>query len=327
MNRRHANQLLIGLTLSMGTHAFAQGGYPDKPIRLVVPYPPGASTDAAARLIGQKVSALLGQAVVIDNRGGASGNIGTEYVARQPADGYTFVLGTDATHAANHHLVAKPTFNPLEDFTPLALIAMNPVVLVVHPSVPANTLREYIEGVRSGKIQGAYGSSGTGSPHHLAGELLKSRTGASLVHIAYRGGGPAVADLLGGQIPAVLASVITVLPHIQAGKLRALAVTDTTRYSGLPNVPTIGETYEGFDVPSWLALFAPAKLPEPVSRKLGGAIQTALQDAEIKTKLDSAGLVVPADPSPHALSQLQKRDYALKGKIIRDAGIQLDIKP
>ncbi len=303
--------------------ALAQG-YPDKPLKLIVPYPPGASTDVTARLIGQKISSLLGQPVVVDNKSGASGNIGTEFVAKQPADGYTFMLGTDATHAANSYLAAKATFNPLKDFTPLALAAMNPIVLVVNPSVPANNLKDYVEGVRSGKIAGAFGSSGTGSPHHLAGELLKSYSKAPFLHVPYRGGGPAVTDVLGGQIPAIFSSVISVLPYIQAGKLRALAVTEAKRYSGLPNVPSIAETYEGFDVPSWLAFFGPAKLPEPVTQRLSSALRTALQDPEIKTKLDSTGLVVPSDPSPRALAELQQRDYALKGKIIHEAGIQIE---
>jgi tripartite-type tricarboxylate transporter receptor subunit TctC len=323
VKRRHAGLLLAAFVVSASPFAFAQT-YPDKPIKLVVPYPPGASTDATARLIGQKVSAALGQPVVVDNKGGASGNIGTEYVSKQPADGYTFMLGTDATHAANAHLVAHPTFNPIRDFTPLALAALNPVVLVVHPSVPASNLKEYVEGVRSGKIKGGYGSSGTGSPHHLAGELLKARSGAPLVHVPYRGGGPAVNDVLGSQIPAVFASVITVLPHIQAGKLRAIAITNGKRYEGLPNVPTISETFDGFDVPSWLAFFGPAKMQAPAAKRLSDAIVAALRDPEIKARLDTSGLVVPADAGPGALADLQKRDFELKGKIIRDADIKAE---
>jgi tripartite-type tricarboxylate transporter receptor subunit TctC len=315
--------LLAFAFLTFGGSAFAQG-YPEKPIKLVVPYPPGASTDVTARLIGQKVSTTLGQPVIVENRSGASGNIGTEFVARAPADGYTFMLGTDATHAVNTHLVSHAAFNPLTDFTPLALAALNPIVLVVHPSVPATNLKEYVEGVRSGKIKGSFGSSGTGSPHHLAGELLKTRTGAAFVHVPYRGGGPAVSDVLGNQIPAVFASVISVLPHIQAGKLRALAVTGGGRYEGLPNIPTVSETYEGFDVPSWLAFFGPAKMPASVAKRLSDAIVSALNDPAIKAKLEGSGLVIPADPGPAALTALQKSDYAAKGKIIRDADIKME---
>lgn len=323
MKRRQAGLLLATFALAASTFAVAQN-YPDKPIKLIVPYPPGASTDVTARLIGQKVSATLGQPVVVENRSGASGNIGTDFVSKAPADGYTFMLGTDATHAANTHLVANASFNPLNDFTPLALGALNPVVLVVHPSVPANNVKEYVEGVRSGKIKGGYGSSGNGSPHHLAGELLKSRSGAPLVHVPYRGGGPAVNDVLGNQIPAVFASVISVLPHIQAGKLRPLAVTDGKRYEGLPNVPTMADTYEGFDVPSWLAFFGPAKMPAPVAKRLSDAIVGALRDPAIKAKMDASGLVIPADAGPAALAALQKRDYDVKGKIIRDADVKAE---
>jgi tripartite-type tricarboxylate transporter receptor subunit TctC len=315
--------LMAALALSATTSlAFAQA-WPDKPLKLVVPYPPGASTDSLGRLVGQKLTETLGQSVVIDNRAGASGNIGTEYVARQPGDGYTFGVGTDATHAANTHLTANPPFDPIKDFTPLALAAINPIILVVNPEVPASNLKELIEGVRSGKIKGAFGSSGTGSPHHLSGELLKSRTGAPFVHVAYRGGGPAVNDLLGNQIPMVFSSLITVLPHIKAGKLRAIAVTSTERYDGLPDVPTIAETLKGFDVPSWLAFFGPAGIPKNIADRLSGEIVKALKDPAIQSKLNAAGLVVVAGDGA-ALRDMQRRDYELKGKIIRDAGVKAE---
>jgi len=320
LNRRHASLLLGAFALSVANISFAEG-YPDKPIKLVVPYPPGASTDSLGRLVGQAISERLGQPVVVDNRAGASGNIGTEYVARQPADGYTFGVGTDATHAANTHLVANPPFDPIRDFTPLALAAINPIILVVNPAVPAENLKELIEGVRAGKIKGSFGSSGTGSPHHLAGELLKSRTGAPFVHVAYRGGGPAVNDLLGNQVPMVFSSLITVLQHIKAGKLRAIAVTSAQRYEGLPDVPTIAETLEGFDVPSWLAFFGPAGMPADVSTRLSGEIVKALKNPEIAAKLNTAGLVVVAGGGDE-LREMQKRDFELKGRIIRDADVK-----
>ncbi len=322
MKRRLAGLALATLALSIPGFALAQA-FPDKPIKLVVPYPPGASTDAVARLIGQKISVALGQPVLVDNRAGASGNIGSDVVAKSPADGYTILLGTDATHAANVHMTATPPFQPLRDFTPLALAAMNPIVLVVHPSIPANNLAELIAFARANPNRTGYGTSGTGSPHHLAGELLKARTGVPFVHVPYRGGGPALTDLMGGQIPMLFASVITVLPHIQSGKVRAIAVTSGTRYDGLPNVPTMGETLEGFDVPSWLAFFGPAHLPEPVSRRLSEEILKALRDPEVKAKLSASGMVVVAG-SAGELASVQRKDYELKGKLIRDAGIKAE---
>ncbi len=324
VTQRFAKRLLLPVMLALSTSVLAASQYPDKTIRLVVPYPPGASTDATARLVGQKVSELLGQPVIVDNRSGASGNIGTEHVARQPADGYTFMLGTDATHATNYSLVDNPPFHPIDDFTPLALVALNPVVLAVNPEVPATTLDEYIEAVREGKIPNTYGSSGVGSPHHLSGELLQRRAGVPLVHVPYRGGGPALTDALGGQIPALFSSAITVIPHVESGKLRALAVTDAERYAGLPDVPTIAETYEGFVMPSWLGFFAPAGLPEPVAERLGGALRQALADPEIREKLAAGGLVVPTDTGPAALAELQRRDMQTKGNLIKEAGIKFE---
>ena len=322
MKRRHAGLAMAALVLSASSLALGQG-YPDKPIKLVVPYPPGASTDALARLVAQKVSVSMGQPVVVDNRAGASGNIGSDVVAKSAPDGYTFLLGTDATHAANVHMTATPPFQPLRDFTPLALAAMNPIALVVHPSTPATNLTELIAYARANPGRTGYGTSGTGSPHHLSGELLKSRTGVPFVHVPYRGGGPALNDVLGGQIPMLFASVITVLPHIQSGKLRAIAVTGGTRYEGLPNLPTMGETLEGFEIPSWLAFFGPANMPEAVSRRLSDEILKALRDPEVRAKLTASGLVVVAG-GPAELAAVQRKDYELKGKLIRDAGIKAE---
>ena len=297
--------------------------YPEKPIRLIVPYPPGASTDAMGRLVGQKLGSAMGQTIVVDNRGGASGNIGTEAVARSAPDGYTFGLGTDATHASNYFMVDKPAFDPQKDFTPLALAAMNPIVLVVHPSVPANNLTELIAFVKANPNRTGYGSSGTGSPHHLAGELLKQRSGANFVHVPYRGGGPALNDLMGNQIPMLFASVITVLPHIKEGRLKAIGVTNATRYEGLPNVPTLAETVAGFDMPSWLAFFGPANMPAPVASRLSSELVKALQDPEVKAKLTAAGMVVVGS-GPEELTAIQRRDAIMKGKLIRDVGIKAE---
>lgn len=322
MKRRDAGLAMAAFALGLPTLSRAQD-YPDHALRLVVPYPPGASTDAVSRIVGAKAATTLGQSIIVDNRGGASGNIGTEIVAKAAPDGYTFGLGTDATHAANAHLFRHPAFDPLKDFTPLALAAMNPIVLVVNPACPAKNLAELVAWVKANPSKGGFGSSGTGSPHHLAGELLRMRTGAPFVHVPYRGGGPALNDTLAGQISILFASAITVLPHIKTGKLRALGVTTPKRYAGLPDVPAIAETLPDFDVPSWLAFFGPAKLPAPIARRLSDALVGALRDPEVNEKLTVNGMEVVAG-GPEQLAALQRKDYEFKGKLIREAGIHAE---
>ena len=322
INKRQAGLALATLVLSLSTvgTALAQS-YPDKPIRLVVPYPPGASTDAVGRIVGQKLSANIGQTVIVDNRAGASGNIGTEFVGRSAPDGYTFVMGTDATHASNSFLTANPTFDPIKDFTPLAIVAMNPIALVVHPSVPAKDLNELVAWIKANPGKGGFGSSGTGSPHHLAGELLKARTGAPLIHVPYRGGGPALNDLMGGQISLLFASAITVVPHIQSGKVKAIALTSAKRSGILPNVPTMGESLDGFEMPSWLAFFGPAKMPDAVTRRLSDELVKVLSDPDVRARLTAAGMDVVAGGQAE-LTELQRREYQSRGKLIRDANIK-----
>jgi tripartite-type tricarboxylate transporter receptor subunit TctC len=295
--------------------------YPEKPLRLVVPYPPGASTDILGRMVAQKLSESMGRQVIVDNRGGASGNIGTEFVAKSAPDGYTFQLGTDATHGTNMSLVAAPPFHPVKDFTPLSLAAFNPIVLVVHPSLPANNLRELIAYVKANPSKSAYGSSGNGSPHHLAGEMLRQRTGVEFTHVSYRGGAPALNDLLGGQISMVFSSLITALPHIHAGKLRAIALTQSTRYDALPELPTMAETLEGFDMPSWLAFLAPANLPAPIAKRLSDELIKALREPDVSARLNASGLSVVASTPAQLAAQIRK-DFEARGKIIREVGIK-----
>jgi tripartite-type tricarboxylate transporter receptor subunit TctC len=297
--------------------------YPEKPLRLVVPYPPGASSDTLGRLVAQKLSESTGRQVVVENRGGASGNIGTEHVAKSAPDGYTFVLGTDATHGTNMALLASPPFHPVKDFTPLTLAALNPIVLVVHPSLPVANLRELIAFVKANPNKGAYGSSGNGSPHHLAGEMLRQRSGAEFTHVAYRGGAPAINDVLGGQIPMVFSSLITALPHIQSGKLRAIALTQAQRHAGLPDVPTMAETLDGFDMSSWLAFLAPANLPAPVAKRLSDELIKALREPEVSARLNASGLSIVAS-TPAQLAAQIRMDFETRGKIIREVGIKGD---
>jgi len=328
MHRRLATRWLASLPMTLAVVFVATSlpvaaqSWPDKPLRLVVPYPPGASTDAVGRTVAQAIGSPLGQNVIVENKAGASGSIGSAEVARAPADGYTFVLGTDATHTANFHLSATPPYHPVRDFTALSIAALNPLVLVVNPSVtPARTLPELVAYVRANPDKGAYGSSGNGSPHHLAGELLKLKTGAPLLHVPYKGGGPAVNDLIGGSVPMVFSSLITVLPHIKSGRLHAVAVTTQERYPGLPDVPTMAETYPGAVMNSWLGFFAPAKLPAPIAQRLSEEIRKALQSQDVKARLDAAGMVVVALDPAQSTAQVA-REFDERGQLIKAAGIK-----
>lgn len=321
INRRIWTSSLAILAVH-GSQAFADN-YPDKPIKLVVPYPPGASTDALARLIGSRLSVNLSQNVIVDNRAGASGNIGSDYVAKSIADGYTILLGTDATHTSNMSLVTNPPYHPINDFTALTMAATNPVVLVSHPSVHASDMNSLIAAVKSNPNLGLYGSSGTGSPHHLAGELLKRRTASPFEHVPYKGGGPALNDALGGQIPLLFASLITVLPHIQAGRLKALGFTGLQRYDELSGVPTIAETLPGFEMNSWLAFFGPANLPISIAQRLNSELVKALQNAEIKAKLASSGLFVVANSMKECREMVEK-DFRDRARLIKDANIKAE---
>ena len=321
INRRTLTTSLAIFAL-YGQHARAEN-YPEKPIKVVVPYPPGASTDALARLLSNRLSGNLNQSIVVDNRAGASGNIGSDYVAKSASDGYTILLGTDATHASNMSLLSNPPYHPVNDFTALTMAVMNPVVLVAHPSVHASDMNSLIAAVKSNPNLGLYGSSGTGSPHHLAGELLKRRSMAAFEHVPYKGGGPALNDALGGQIPLLFASLITVLPHIQTGRLKALAFTGLQRYEELPGIPTIAETQPGFEMNSWLGFFGPANLPPPIAQRLNLELVKALQNAEIKTKLASSGLFVVGN-SMKEFRDMVEKDFRERARIIKDAGIKPD---
>lgn len=308
------------LALPLAVAANAQG-YPAKPIKLIVPYPPGASTDAVARQVGQKMSDDLGQPIVVDNRAGASGNIGSDLVAKSPADGYTFLLGTDATHTSNPHLFKAFPFDVIRDATPLTLAAKNILVLVALPSFPPNNIRELIDYAKKNPGKLSYGSAGQGSPHHLAGAMLNQMAGIDLVHVPYKGGGPAATDVLGGQIPLVFSSLVTVSSQIQAGRLKVLGVTEKARYAGLPNVPAIAETLPGFEMSSWLGFFGPPNLPAAIVSRLHDSIVKALLAPDVTAKLNAAGLLVVGN-TPEQFAAQQKLDYENRGQLIKAIGIQ-----
>lgn len=297
--------------------------FPNRPIRMVVPYGPGASTDATARLVAQKMSEELKQPVVVDNRPGAGGMIGSDIVAKSAPDGYTIVLGTDGTHVGNPLLMKNHPFDPIRDVTPLTMAVKGVLVLVAHPSTPFNNMRELIDFAKRNPGKLSFGSSGNGSPHHLAGVMLNQMAGIDIMHVAYKGGGPAVTDVTGGQIPLAYSTLVSVLPLIKSGKLKALGVTERTRFSVTPEIPAIAETVPGFEMSAWLAFLGPANLPAPVTQTLSRALVNALKAPDVTAKLQDAGLLVVAN-SPEAFAAQLRATYDERAALIRKNNITSD---
>ena len=297
--------------------------FPGKPIKLVVPYGPGASTDVVARVVGQKISEELKQPVIVENRAGASGMIGSNLVAQAAPDGYTILLGTDGTHAGNPHLLKNHPFNPVKDVTPITMAAKNIMVLVAHPSLPVNNIPELIRYAKANPGKLSYGSSGNGSPHHLAGILFNQMAGTDILHVAYKGGAPALNDVLGGQIPLAYTSLVSAIAQIKAGKLKTLGVTEKTRYAGLPDLPAIAEFLPGFEMASWLAFFGPAGLPPSVLKTLNQSLVKALNTPDVRTSMNEGGLLVVANTPEQFAAQL-KADYESRGALIRQHNIHIE---
>jgi tripartite-type tricarboxylate transporter receptor subunit TctC len=291
--RRFGHLLTIACTMfiSMAAPGTATAdAFPSKPIRMIVPYPPGGPTDVQARVVALKLEELLGQRVVVENRGGAGGMLGSSAVAKSPADGYTLLMGASGPHAVGPLMSKDQPYDPLKDFTPLSLVSYSPLMLVVHPSVKASTVTELIELARSTPGGLNYGSFGNGTMAHFAGELFKSMAGVNMVHVPYKGSAPAMADLLGGQIPMMFDTIITALPHVKAGRLKGLAVTKPTRSEAVPDLPTVAESgLPGFSAVSWIGLMGPAGLPKPVVDKISNAMVAALRDGDVRQRLQAAG--------------------------------------
>jgi tripartite-type tricarboxylate transporter receptor subunit TctC len=287
---------------------------------LVVPFPPGGPTDIVARPLAQKLSENLGQQVIVDNRGGAGGNIGAGAVVKSAADGYTLLMGTVGTHAINASLYKKLTFDPVKDFAPVSLVAQAAVVLVVHPSVPAKTLNEFIALAKFKPGQITFGSAGSGSPGHLTGELFKDMAVVDLVHVPYQGSAPAITDLLGGQIQAMFDPIQATLPHVKAGKLRILGVSSAKRSSALPNVPTIAEAgVPGFETTAWWAVFAPAGTPMEIITKLNTEIVKIMRSPEMKERLRELD-IEPIGSTPDQLAAFMKAEMAKWSRAVKFSG-------
>ena len=311
------------LCASLTSGALAQS-YPGKPVRLIVAFPPGGSTDIIARIVGQKLGERLGQQVVIDNRGGAGGTIGTEIAARSNPDGYTLTMGTTSTHVIAAGAYANLKYNPIKDFEPLTLVATTPYLLVVNPGVKANTLKEFIALAKAqpGKLN--YASAGTGTTTQLAMEMLKTAAGIDIVHVPFNGNGPANTATLGGQVQALFGSMPAVLTQAKAGRLRPLAVGTPKRSPSLPDVPSVAESgYPGFDASLWLGFFAPKGTPVPILKRLQTELTAISQSPEMKEQFERNG-AVPITNTPAEFTKLIQTEIDKYTKVIKAAGIKLE---
>jgi tripartite-type tricarboxylate transporter receptor subunit TctC len=309
------------LALLVSAHAWAQ--YPVRPIRLIVPIPPGGAPDISARVVGQRLSELVGQPVVVENRPGSNGNIAMDLVAKSPADGYTLGLLADSMITINPHLYKEMLIDPLKDLAPVASVVSNQWVLSVNPSVPVKDFKAFIEYARKARPPLAYASGGNGSIHQLAMEMLKQRAGIDLVHVPYKGGAPATTATVSGEVAAMFSGTSSA-PQIKAGRLRALAVTGQHRSEIFPDLPTIAEFYPGYEVTIWLGLFTAAGTPDPVLAVLRSEIDKLLAEPEIRKKLNAAGGLEPYISTPAEFSDLIRRDYDKYGKIVKDVGVKVD---
>jgi tripartite-type tricarboxylate transporter receptor subunit TctC len=320
----HANwKWLMGAALcTFAAGAAAQ--YPAKPIHIVVPSAPGDGSDLTARLISDKLSIVLGQPVIIDNKLGAGGVVGTEFAARQPADGYTLIMANAGSHAINAALYSKLSYDPAKDFTAVALVAVSPNMMSVNPSLPVKSVGEFIAYAKAHPGAINYASGGNGSSAHLSAELFKSMTGIQMNHVPYKGSTPALTDLIGGQVQVMIGNLPPMLPQVKAGKLRALAVTTLKRYPGLPEVPTVAESgLAGFETVAWFGLFAPAGTPKDIVSRLNREVNAIVSQPEIRERLLGLGME-PALGSPEDYTARQAADIAKWKKVVAQSGAKID---
>ncbi len=298
--------------------------WPNKPIRYIVPFAPGGTTDILARTIGERLGAALGQPIVVENKPGQGGSIGAAELARAAPDGYTIGGGTISSHAINATLYDKLSYDPVTSFAPITMYATQPNVLLVHPSVPAKNLKEFIALLKANPNKYAFGSAGNGTSQHISGELFKVMAGVSMQHIPYRGSGQMMPELLGGTLPVAFDNIATAVQHVNAGKLRALAVTSATRSIVSPDVPTMAEAgLAGYDISSWQAVFAPAGTPAPIVERLYTEISRILKTPDIQKRLSDLGLNV-SEMTPSQVTALIKSDVPRLGKIVKDTGARAD---
>jgi tripartite-type tricarboxylate transporter receptor subunit TctC len=298
--------------------------YPARPVTMVVPVPPGGILDAVARMVSPSMSQTLGQTIVIDNKGGAGGNIAAIAVARSAPDGYTLLVGYSMFHVGNPAMYAKPGWDPVKDFAPVGMLVVSPHVLAVHPSVPAKTLREFVEYARANPGKVNYATSGNGSVPHVGVELFKQQNRIELTHVPYRGAGPAMQDVIAGNVEMTVATPPTVMQFVQSGQVRALAVAASHRLPQMPDVPTAAEAgFPGFELEAWVALFAPAGTPAPAIAKLTDAVRIALESPQVRKAADAAGVEIRY-MTPPQLDAVVRKDIDYWSGVIKAAHIRAD---
>jgi tripartite-type tricarboxylate transporter receptor subunit TctC len=325
MTRLVSAVLAVGLALGLATAASAQGTYPNRPVRVIVPFAAGGTTDIFARLIADKLSQSLGQQFIIDNRGGAGGNIGADAVAKAPPDGYTLVMGTVGTHAINASLYAKMPYDPLTDFEGVAFAAGVPNLMVVNPkNVKATNVKDFIAEAKAGTKRFNMASSGNGTSIHLSGELFKQMTGVEMPHVPYRGSGPAINDLVGGQVEVMFDNLPSSIEQAKAGNLRALAVTSAQRTPALPDVPTLAESgLPGFEASSWFALFAPKGTPAEITNKLNAEVRKALEGDDLKRRFAELGGEIKLMSTAELMAYV-RAEHAKWAQVVKTSGARLD---
>ncbi len=299
-------------------------GYPARAVRIVVPYPPGGTADLLGRLVGQRLTEALGQSFVVDNRGGAGGNIGTDAAAKSPPDGYTLLMGNAPVLAINPTLYGKVPFDPVRDFAPISMVANVPLLLVVHPSLPVRSAKELIAFTKARPGQINYAAASAGSTTHLAMELFKTMAGVNLVQITYRGSGPALAALVGGEVPVMFELFPTAISHVKGGKLRALAVTSPARSSLMPELPAVAETgLPGFDVASWFGVLAPAGTSRDIVARLNAEIVKMLGAADMRERFENLG-TEPRSSTPEQFAQLIPAEIKKWAKVVKESGARVE---
>ena len=312
---------IAAIALAVAGNALAQGSYPARPVTMVVGFAPGGGTDAVARIVAKNLSESLGQQVLVENRAGAGGNIATDYVAHAEPDGYTILLGNVGSLAVAPHMIASLGYDPLRDFAPITMAVVFANVLVVQPSLPVQSLADFVKLAQEKPGTVTFGSSGIGGAGHLAGELLKERANIDMIHVPYKGGGPAMQGMLGGQVMSIFATPVSAGGQIKAGKIRAIATTGPKRAALLPDVPTVAESgYPGYEAMNWYAYVAPAKTPKEIIERLNRELVKALNNADVAALLHQQGLE-PSPGSPAELARYMEREFETWGKVVKRAGI------